>query len=119
MYFFRCLRGDFGARPPAPAQPTALFALFDGHSGRDVVDFTAAALFGPNLAQLIADADSGARADLTDERAIAAAYLLTDAQSHAQRHESSGTTAVSVLSTQRPFSTPREYCLAQRPRDAG
>ena len=84
------------ARDARGPRPSALFALFDGHGGRDVVDFAAAA-FGPNLAQLVADVDAGARADLTIERAVAAAYLLTDAQSHAQRHATSGTTAVSVL----------------------
>ena len=54
--------------------------------------------FGPNLAQLVADVGRGrARTTLPIERAVAAAYLLTDAQSHAQRHATSGTTAVSVL----------------------
>lgn len=78
----------------------SLFGLFDGHGGRDVVDFVSAS-FPRNLATIMAREQ---KPQLTVQQQVSAAYLLTDAQSAQRGHMSSGSTAVTALLIRDPVT---------------
>lgn len=79
-----------GGAVPAGGRPVGFFCVLDGHGGRTVSDFASAAL-PVNVATLLA------RGDVSHERVLEAAFLLTDAQSAVRKHATSGATAVVAL----------------------
>jgi serine/threonine protein phosphatase PrpC len=77
-----------------PDQAYTLAALFDGHGGRGTVDFVSHSL-PRNLAAILRNPEAQTDA----ERALRAAFLLTDVQTARFVADTSGSTAVCCLAT--------------------